>query len=312
MMPEELKIKKIEFGLTNELIAEASGVPLSTVQKIMSGATKAPRRSTLEAIEKVLAFEERRRAGLADKLPPDQIVSESTPERRNNRIYSPSRLESRKSGYSVSPVDCMVRETSPSYNASLKKTGFTLEEYYALPDDRRVELIDGVFYDLAAPSNLHQKILLDLAVQFRECIHAHDMPCEVFAAPFDVRLDRDDRTMVQPDLTVICGPLDLDAHGFDGAPDLTLEVLSPSTQAKDRFLKLYKYQHAGVREYWIVDPAHASVTVYDFENEDSREQVYSFEDTVPVHISGGKCSIDFPRISSAIRKALERNGAALP
>ena len=112
---------------------------------------------------------------------------------------------------------------------------------------------------MSAPAVIHQKILGELHLLFRECTDAHEGECEVYLAPCDVRLDMDNKTMVQPDLLVICKEYDLGAKRFEGAPDLALEILSPSTRSKDMLLKLYKYQNAGVKEYWIVDPDHETV-----------------------------------------------------
>ena len=120
---------------------------------------------------------------------------------------------------------------------------------------------------------------------------------KVFLSPFDVRLDRDNYTMVQPDLLVICGEYDVEGSiRYEGAPDLVIEVLSPSSRSKDQLLKLYKYSNAGVREYWIVDPKYKIVTVHRFEEEEYTPQKYDFEDQIPVGISGGKCVIDFARV----------------
>ena len=184
-----------------------------------------------------------------------------------------------------------------------KKDGeYTLDDYYALPDERRVELIDGVFYDMSAPAVIHQKILGELHILFRECMDAHEGECEVYLSPCDVRLDCDNKTMVQPDLLVICGPYDLGAKRFEGAPDLVLEILSPSTRSKDMLLKLYKYQNAGVKEYWIVDPDRETVMVYDFRDDNFYPEKYDFDSVIPIHISGGQCSIDFSRVNRALKK----------
>ena len=149
---------------------------------------------------------------------------------------------------------------------------------------------------MAAPSLRHQSILLSLAIQFRECIKEHHQACEVYIAPCDVKLDKDDYTMVQPDLFVICGEYDRNAVCYEGAPDLAIEILSPATRSKDMLLKLFKYQQAGVREYWIVDPKFKKVTVHYFDTEEYDPKQYSFEDVVPIEISGRQCSIDFKKI----------------
>ena len=122
----------------------------------------------------------------------------------------------------------MLRESPAPYR--VKKQGeYTLEDYYAIPDERRVELIDGEIFDMAAPSALHQMILGELHVLFRQCANEHGHPCRVFLSPCDVRLDNDDKTMVQPDLFVLCREFDIKNRCIDGAPDLTVEILSDST-----------------------------------------------------------------------------------
>jgi Uma2 family endonuclease len=202
-----------------------------------------------------------------------------------------------------------VREASAPYGTATRSDPapethrYTLDDYYALPDEQRVELIDGVFYDMAAPSSLHQLILMHLSYLFDECAAQHDLPCVVLIAPFDVRLDRDDYTMVQPDLMVLCSPQDyLHMKRLEGAPDLAVEILSPSTRSRDMILKLYKYEKAGVREYWIIDPEHRIVTVHFFDTDHYDPVRYTFYDRIPVAISEGKCSIDFSRIADRLAR----------
>lgn len=275
MTIDEMKKKKAELGLTSQMISQMSGVPLGTVQKIFAGTTKAPRRLTIEALEKVLRG-------------PDPIPD---PDKSTTAYHAPA------------PYGAAVQYDNGSHEPASRDHLYTLDDYYALPDEQRVELIDGVFYDMAAPTSLHQLILMHLLYLFHDCAEQHDMPCEVFASPLDVRLDRDNYTMVQPDLLVICSPQDyLHMKCLEGAPDLAVEILSPSTRSKDMILKLYKYEKAGVREYWIVDPEHRTVTVHFFDTEHYDPVRYSFHDQIPVQISEGKCSIDFSRIEDRLAR----------
>lgn len=320
MTIEEMKNKKTELGLTNEMIAQSSGIPLSTIQKIMSGATKAPRRVTLEAIETVLLTEKQKKersvarsvsgkTGFSYEQPKEKsayAVREAMPNYNtlhNFESDKPYAVEGNK------PYATINRSSShaPQTQSEKKNGEYTLDDYYALPDERRVELIDGVFYDMAAPAVIHQKILIELCMLFRECANAHEGECEVFIAPCDVRLDCDNKTMVQPDIFLICHPYDLEAKALDGAPDLTLEILSPSTRAKDMLLKLHKYQNAGVKEYWIVDPDHNTVLVYDLRSDDFYPEKYDFDAVIPIHISDGKCSIDFSRVNRALARVRTGN-----
>ena len=294
MTLEEMKKKKTELGLTSEMISQLSGVPLGTVQKIFAGTTKAPRRLTIEALEKVL--------------------NDSGPYRNRSGQYAYNQ-EGIYQSNTHSEDDCILREVPAAYGAAVRSDEasqaspaaqgrrYTLDDYYALPDEQRVELIDGVFYDMAAPSYLHQAILIQLLRLFSDCAEQHDMPCEVFIAPCDVRLDKDNYTMVQPDLLVICGKQDyLHMKRLEGAPELAVEILSPSTRSKDMILKLYKYEKAGVREYWIVDPEQRTVTVHFFDTDHYDPIRYSFHDQIPVQISKGKCFIDFSRIAERLAR----------
>ena len=109
--------------------------------------------------------------------------------------------------------------------------------------------------------------------------------------------------MVQPDLFVLCKPYDSGERRVEGAPDLVAEILSPATRMKDMVQKLYKYQNAGVKEYWIVDPKKRTVTVHIFEDE-YLPKTYSFQEDIPVGLSEGRCFIN---LSGAVKK-LERHG----
>ena len=268
MTLQEMKDRKRELGLSNEELARLSGVPFSTVQKIFSGVTTSPRFNTIQAIEKVLAPS----AGTA---------------------YS----------WDIGTgVTNKISEAAAAYGThKQKKQGeYTLDDYYALPDERRVELIDGEIFDMAAPSLAHQIILGQLHLQFQACVAAHGADCTVFLAPCDVQLDNDEKTMVQPDLFVKCGKVDKTRRCFPGAPDLTVEILSDSTRSKDLLLKTYKYKNAGVREYWIIDPKKKEVLVYDFSDEDLVPEKYPFTAEVPINISEGRCSVDFAQISKSL------------
>lgn len=145
-------------------------------------------------------------------------------------------------------------------------TIFTYADYRAWPDDERWELIDGEAYAMAAPGLAHQTVVGELFRQIAN--HLVDKPCRPFVAPFDVRLPRgneaddDVTTVVQPDITVVCDPAKLDERGCRGAPDWVIEVLSPSTAAKDQIQKLAAYERAGVCEVWLVHPTDHVISVY--------------------------------------------------
>lgn len=177
---------------------------------------------------------------------------------------------------------------------------YTLEDYYALPEERRVELIDGFFYDMAAPTSIHQILATRLWSIFDFYIRSNKGTCRALLSPLDVQLDCDDRTMVQPDVIVLCDEEKLQYRGIVGAPDLVVEIISHYSAKRDTVIKLHKYMEAGVREYWIVDPERQKVIVYHFEEEDM-PVIYGFDAKVPVRIFDGRCEVDFSELYEEIR-----------
>ena len=163
---------------------------------------------------------------------------------------------------------------------------YTIEDIYALPEGERAELIDGQLYMMSPPTYKHQKLVMELSSNIHNYIKSNGGPCEVRPAPLAVRLNADDKTYVEPDISVICDPNKITEKGVDGAPDFIIEIVSPGTQNKDYGVKLFKYRTAGVREYWIVNPAREIVNVYCFEKEENTN-LYSFTDDIPVGIYPG-------------------------
>ena len=159
----------------------------------------------------------------------------------------------------------------------------TIDEIRALPEGKRAELLDGVWYDMAAPGTQHQRLVMSLSSALHEHIRSKGGKCEVFPAPFAVFLNEKNETYVEPDVSVICDASKLKQDGCHGAPDLVIEITSPSTLSRDYVYKLNKYQAEGVREYWIVDPTKETVMIYDFSNpEDSGFlNVVDFDEPVP-------------------------------
>ena len=133
--------------------------------------------------------------------------------------------------------------------------GHTVEEIYALPDGQRAELVDGKWYDMASPGSVHQRLVALFTYELMRHIREKGGDCEVFPSPFAVFLDKDDKTYLEPDVCVICDPEKVDEKGCQGAPDLVIEIVSPSSKRMDYWVKLWKYHAAGVKEYWIVDPS---------------------------------------------------------
>lgn len=193
-------------------------------------------------------------------------------------------------------------KTAVEYNVTReKKQGeYTLEDYYTQPDDRRVELIDGKFFEMEAPTFVHQHLISMLQYPMITYIQKKKGQCIPMQSPVDVRLDCDDRTMVQPDLIVICDRDKIRRWGIDGAPDFVLEVLSDSSKRKDCILKLQKYACAGVREYWIIDPFKKTLITYDF-SEDFVPVIRPLKGMAPLAIFGGELEIDLDSLAEVIR-----------
>jgi len=176
--------------------------------------------------------------------------------------------------------------------------GYTYKDYLSWGDDVRFELLDGIPHMMAAPTRWHQLVTSEIHGQLWSWLR--DKPCEVYAAPFDVRLfpeaDKSDRVVVQPDVLVICDGEKLsDGKACQGAPDFVVEVASKGTRGKDFREKKALYEKAGVREYWVVEAG----AVYKYMPADGgyQETVYDLDDdfTIGVDVLPG-CDIDFRKI----------------
>ncbi|AYO31979.1 Uma2 family endonuclease [Biomaibacter acetigenes] len=138
--------------------------------------------------------------------------------------------------------------------------------------------------------NKKSHIYLKLSSQFADYLHGK--PCRAFAAPFDLRLpeenekDEDTKNVLQPDLVVVCDKKGLKGTGYYGTPDLVIEITSSTTSRKDRLLKFNKYEKAGVKEYWIVDPEGKFVSVFTLQENKryGRPELYSEKDKIKVSI----------------------------
>ena len=271
-LAEILRIKE-ERGYSVAKLSEYSGVPVGTLQKLLRGDSANPREATMAALERVLYGDE--------SLYPGKAYMYQT--------------ESNQPG--------MVMEPAAAYGTkTVKKQGeYTVEDYYALPEERRVELIDGVFYDMNAPIPLHQQILGRVYAVVLDFVEKNGGDCLPFLAPTDVQLDCDDRTMLQPDLFILCDLKKLKKIKIFGAPEFVMEVLSRSTKKKDMMIKLAKYLEAGVKEYWVIDPERRILIVY-LAQEEGTPHIYPLQGEIGVQLYEGRLKIDLGKIDGIIER----------
>ena len=146
---------------------------------------------------------------------------------------------------------------------------YTYADYLTWDLPEMVELIRGKIFKMSpAPSSAHQRLVVEFTRQLSA--YFHQQACQLFVAPFDVRLpnvrgkqhDADITTVLQPDLCVVCDPEKIDERGCLGAPDWVIEILSKHTSRKDLREKFDAYEQAGVKEYWVVHPGEGTVLVY--------------------------------------------------
>lgn len=263
-LAEILRIKA-EKGYSVSKLSEYSGVPVETLRKILAGNTTDTMEADLAALENAL-FQDACTYHL-DSISPNMVAEAQS-------YCSTSQGKKRQGEY-------------------------TLEDYHNMPEDRRAELIDGVIYDMASPSPLHQMIAGMVYARILAFIEKNKGDCIPFIAPADVQLDCDDRTMVQPDVFILCKQDRLRRFGICGAPDFVLEILSGSTRKKDMTVKLTKYMEAGVKEYWVIDPEKRLLIVYIGE-EEGIPRLYPLQGDVGMNLYDGNLRIDLNEINGLI------------
>ena len=189
------------------------------------------------------------------------------------------------------------------YACSRKKEQYTFADFIAWDEGERIEIINGETFMMVTPSSDHQVISMEISRQLANFLEG--MRCKVYPAPFAVRLferdgdsPEDVDTVVEPDISVVCDRSKIDKRGCKGAPDLIVEILSPSTRRHDRLVKLNLYQRAGVREYWIVDPDNKSVQVFMLDGGALKiHEDYGRENVAKVNVFDG-CFIELSKVFS--------------
>lgn len=165
---------------------------------------------------------------------------------------------------SLLPMDEITSLSQLDLNSS-----YSYADYLKWKLKERIELIKGKIMEMSpAPTRFHQDISLRLTLQFAKALAGH--PCRLYVAPFDVRFPNENgkvKTVVQPDICVVCDHSKLDEKGCIGAPDLVVEILSPGNSKREMRDKFELYQEHKVKEYWIVSPQEKTIFIYVLEGE---------------------------------------------
>lgn len=236
--------------MSYEEIADLSGIPIDIVTKIFAGEIKEPKYMSLLAMEQVIVRKK--------KIPFYYDEEQQQP--------------------------CLIRE-QVAYNFDARR--YYVEDIRQLCAGVRVELIDGKFHTMSTPKRMHQFLSVKIVTRMMNHITQNKGKCHVYTAPLGVRLFSDDDTWVEPDILVVCKRKEiLKDYGCDGAPDLIVEIVSPSNSFHDYVTKLIKYQQAGVREYWIVDPQRERVSVIFFEDTQKNAE-YKYDEVIFSYVLEG-------------------------
>jgi len=176
---------------------------------------------------------------------------------------------------------------------------YTYADYAAWPDDKPYEVIAGVAYSMApGADDIHQEASGELFTEFS--LYLRGKKCKVYHTPFDVILPEEGETfetasnIVQPDIFVVCDKEKKKRRGCYGAPDLIVEILSPSSVKRDTKDKRKLYQRFGVKEYWIVDPSNKRIDVYKLKDNGRYDfpEIYAGDDKIKVGIFNDELEID--------------------
>lgn len=287
MTREEIIELKEKRGYSVAQLSQYSGVPEGTIRKIITGESKNPRVATLNALEKVLIGDETVFTGKSYKYDSQASVSFACEG---------------EAEYNAGSTALNHMQGQQSTVSKVKKQGeYTVEDYMALPDGDRKELIDGVFYDMATPTNVHQEVVGYMFLEIGNFIRKNKGKCRAVLAPSAVQLDCDNKTMVEPDIYIVCNPDKVKKFGNYGAPDFVLEVLSDSTRNKDLKIKSFKYMNAGVREIWYIDLKTRTLITY-YEGDDYLPAIHPLEGTLGLAIYDGRLEINLAELGDIIEE----------
>lgn len=266
MTAEKIIELKKQTGLTNAEIAERSGLPLITVAKIMSGATKKPRQKTLDLIQRVLV--------------PTYALRDSF---------------TLQNGHTFSLSDPGASSLLSTWGGSC-----SYQDFCKLPEGTLAELICGRLSYMESPNWAHSSVVDEFSFQIQTQIRQRKGDCIARQGPVDVKLDilSDRPTVLIPDFFILCDCSKISQSGLSGAPDFVLEVLSPSTRRRDIGEKVLLYRDYGVREYWIIDPDTRRLIIYNFMDEKENPIVLPLQGTKGLSIYDNAIKVDLDAINA--------------
>ena len=256
---DKLKQLKKDAGYTNKMIADESGVPIGTVQKVFSGETSAPRYKTLKAIEAVL-------------IPASGMeLSQVGVIKSNNRAAGVAGTAVRQNEDRVAGIaparsvlmDMIAQEIIFQIRFALQERGANV--YFPAP---------GTSVQLPGSA------ILSAGVELPSSIH---------------KIEENDSAFIFPDVSMVLNRDKITAEGIVGAPDLIVEVMDGETRSMQIAIRPELYRRAGVREYWMVDTDAKNITAYDFAGE-ALPSMFGFSGRVPVKIFGDDCQVNFAQL----------------
>lgn len=253
-------------------------------------------------------MKEEKKCSAQENPVPATAMGETAQGENGNRPSEEGHAPAARCGYGCRESRPGVQENAIAYEARPEKRQgeYTIEDYYAWPEEERIELIDGVIYVMEAPGFVHQRLAGRIFSQMETYFRKKGGECIPLISPIDVRLDCDDKTMVQPDLIILCDRDKIKRWGIMGAPDFILEILSHecsssfSTRRKDCIKKLQKCSDAGVKEYWIIDPGKRLLLTYDF-TRDYLPCIYPLTGTAGLALYGDELQIDLDETAGLIQ-----------
>lgn len=293
MEKPDFRTRKKALSLTTAEVALLAELPVGTVSKIMTGETKNPTPLTIEKIDTALKKEEARHRLEAYLLAmKDYCMEHQTEKFDSSKFEKIYRDKHKLEDKPISEANSLSEPYPIWGNVAVKKQKSTsVKDYFKMAvENRWIELADGRLVINEAPGMAHQMLVKSINKQIEHFIDENHGDCQVFDVGINVQLDKEEDTILIPDILVICDKNKIKEFGILGAPDWVIEVVSPSTRHYDYKKKTYKYLSCGVREVWLVDPEKKVIVTY-VDGEYMMSHLYKFGDEVPVAIYDGRLKI---------------------